>query len=106
MADFDFTLGYQIRLLALFCRDKEFFLRFSPILAEACFNPGFPQWAYAFIIKYFRTYNSLPSGTVLDQEIKADASLQLLPEELPVFKEFITFLDAGVPLGEIGWIKE
>ena len=102
----DFTLGYQIRLLALFCRDKDFFLRLSPILGEECFSPGFPQWIYAFVIKYFRTYNSLPSGIVLEQEIKADVSLQLLPEEQPIFKEFITFLDIGVPVNEIGWIKE
>ncbi len=106
MENFDFTLGYQIRLLALFCKDKDFFLRFAPLLTEACFSPGFPQWVYAFIVKYFRLYNSLPSGIVLEQEIKVDASLQLLPEEQSVFKELISFLEIGVPANEVGWIKE
>jgi len=102
----DFTLGYQIRLLALFCRDRDFFLYYSPVINEFCFTIGFPQWVYSFITTYFKKFSSLPSQVVLEQSLRTDTTLQLLPEEAPMLDEFFGYVLNGIPAGEETWVRE
>lgn len=90
-----FTVNYQIRLLALLCLDKNLYLQTSSILTKNDFNTFVGQWLLELIYSYYQKHKQLPTRVVFEEERSKDDAGELLPEEQPLYADFLALLSAG-----------
>lgn len=90
-----FTVNYQICLLALLCLDKNLYLQTSSTLSKNDFNTFVGQWIFELIQSYFAKHKQLPTRVVFEEERARDEAGDLLPEEQPLYKDFLALLSVG-----------
>ncbi len=96
-----FTPTFQIRLIAVLCLDKEFYLKSVGLLENTFFSIFVGQWAFDILTAHFKTYKQLPSKVVFETALSGDNPPDLIPEEQPLLEEFFALLNVGrVPEGE------
>jgi len=100
-----FAPNYQIRLLAVLCLDKEFYLKSVGLLDSTFFSIFVGQWVFTVLSEHFKLYKQLPTRLVFENELVGDNPPDLIPEEQPLLDEFFALLNVGgVP--ESGYIKD
>ncbi len=100
-----FTVNYQIRLLALLCLDKNLYLQTSATLTKNDFNTFVGQWIFELIHVYYGKHKQLPTRVVFEEERGRDDAGELLPEEQPLYVDFLALLSSG-KITEEDYIKE
>ena len=85
----DFSVAFQVRLLALIYLDKDFYALSKDLLQAEFFNSVFCQWLFNFGNQYYELYRGLPTKIVLDQELLTSS---VLPEEESLVGEFFALL--------------
>lgn len=101
----NFTIGFQLRLLALFYTDKDFYLKNQEYIKDEFFNSLFLQWLLKLLKIYVETNKSLPTRTVVEQYLDEDKNLVILPEEQQLVTEFLALITSG-NIVEASYIKE
>lgn len=91
----EFTPAFQLRLIALFFVDQDFFLSNKNHVKLEFFNSLFFQWLFQLLDAYVRTYKSLPTRAVVEQELSQATDLVILDEERHFIGEFLALLSAG-----------
>ena len=79
-----FAPTFQIRLLAVLCLDKEFYLKSVGVLDSTFFSIFVGQWVFTVLTEHFKTYKQLPSRIVFENEMSGGNSPDLSPEEQPL----------------------
>src|SRR5262245_46261500 len=100
----DFTINFQLRLLVVFYLDKDFFAKNREFVQVEFFNSILLQKLFRVLKAYYDKYKGLPTLTVVEEEIRRDTSLIILPEEQPLLAEFEQLITKGT--AELNYIKE
>lgn len=101
----DFNTSFQLKLLAIFYCDKEWYLRTKEDVKPEYFNSEFLKWLFLLVERYFIKYKVLPTTTVVKEEIRKDENLVILDEEKPLVDEFINLIISG-DIPDSGYIKD
>ncbi len=100
-----FTPAFQIRLLAILCLDKEFYLKSIGLLDSTFFSIFVGQCAFTILTEHFKAYKQLPSRLIFETELNGNNPPDLIPEAQPLLEEFFALLNVGgVPEGD--YIKD
>lgn len=99
----NFTPSFQIRLLALLCLDKEFFLTQAQHMQGIYFTTFIGKWLFEYVATHFAQYKELPTPTIIENEIAAQ-NPDILPEEQAGLQEFFSILVSG-SVTEADYIK-
>jgi replicative DNA helicase len=92
----EFTVDYQVRLLALFVLKKNFYYAAKDYVEVEFFNAIFLQWVYNLLERYTGEYKACPTKVVIEQELKNDKTFIHLPEEQTFIDTFFSLIDKPV----------